>query len=392
MRVKTWKQLTLNWSSMMVLLLAVVFLLQLALGLQNTAFNNFANDIVGISPAQLGLVQSIREVPGLLTVVLIGAVSFMSQSTVVGICGLLISAGLVWFGLTTTFAQLIGATLVLSIGFHMLHPMQSAMILSGSEKGEKGLRMGQFSGAQAAATLLAIGGVYLIAEWFTGRLYFQIIFWTAAVLAAAAAVLMLLQGDRQRAKIRMPAFVLRRQYMSFYVLRLLTASQRHVFNTFAIFLLVHEYGVTVQAVAVLMAASNGLAIFVRPAIGRLVDLWGTRATLILGYAIATVTTLAYAFVAYLPILYLAYTLGTLVTAMETAITVHLDDIADDADVAPSLAMGSTINHILGLIIPVVGGALWSGIGYHATFTMGAMVTLVCVFYCTTLPRKPAAAG
>ncbi|MFO8061003.1 MAG: MFS transporter, partial [Bacillota bacterium] len=371
--MKKWKMLTSNWGSMMVLLFSVIFLLRLAIGLQTTAFNNFANDIVGVSPAQLGLVQSIREVPGLLTVALIGAVTFMSHSTVVGLCGLMVAAGLVWFGLTTTFAQMIGATLVMSIGFHMLHPMQSAMVLSLSNRGQKGLRMGQFSGAQAGATLLAIVIVYAVAEWFTGQLYYQIIFWTAALLAAVAGVLMLVRGRASgEVRIRVPAFVFRRQYMSFYILRLLTASQRHVFSTFAVFLVVHEYGVSVQTVAVLMAVSNGLAIFVRPLIGRLVDLWGTRTTLVLGYSVATGTALTYAFVQVLMILYVAYCLDTLVTGMETAVSVHLDDIADDADVAPSLAMGSTINHILGLIIPVIGGALWSAIGYHATFTMAAV--------------------
>lgn len=341
----------------------------------------------------MGFVQSIREVPGLLTVVLIGAVSFLSQSSVVGICGIFIAMGLALHSFSATFLQLLGATIVLSIGFHMLYPMQGAMILSLSAKGEKGLRMGQFSGAQAAASLVAIGTVYLLAEWFTDVTYYRIIFWIAAVMALIAGVLMLLQGKREgRNEVRVPTFVFRRNYMSFYVLRLLTASQRHVFNTFAVFLMVHEYGISVQTVAILMAVSNGLAIYVRPMIGRLVDAWGPRGTLIAGYSVATGTALVYAFVPVLYLLYIAYCLDALVAGLETAISVHLDQIADTADIAPSLAMGSTINHILGLIIPVVGGMLWHSLGYHATFIMGAAVTLVCVIYSSTLKRPAQAAG
>lgn len=377
----------------MIVLFISIFLMQLALGIQRTAFNNFANDIIGVSPAQLGFVQSIREVPGLLTVVLIGAVSFLSQSSVIGICGIFIAAGLAWHAFSSTFLQLIGATIVLSIGFHMLYPMQGAMILSLAKKGEKGLRMGQFSGAQAAASLVAIGSVYLLAEWFTDVTYYQIIFWIAAVLALAAGVLMLVQGKKEgRAEVRVPTFVFRRNYMSFYVLRLLTASQRHVFNTFAVFLMVHEYGISVQTVAILMAVSNGLAIYVRPLIGRVVDAWGPRGALVAGYSVATGTALIYAFVPVLQLLYIAYCLDALVAGLETAISVHLDQIADTADIAPSLAMGSTINHILGLIIPVVGGMLWHSIGYHATFIMGAAVTLVCVIYSSTLKGPAEAVG
>ncbi len=372
----------------MLVLFVAVFLVQLSLGIQRTAFNNFANDIIGVTPSQLGYINAVREIPGLLTVVLIGLVSSLSQSVVVGICGMLIGIGLVWHGVSSTFAQLVGATLVFSIGFHMFYPMQASLVLSLADKGSKGRRMGQFGGAQAAASLAAIVIVYTLAEWLSGVLYYRIIFWAAAALAVFGGGLMLVKGRAgSPAEVSVARYVFRRKYMSFYVLRLLSASQRHVFNTFAVYLMVREFGITVQTVAILMAVSNAFAIYVRPAIGRLVDSWGTRATLVLGYSVGTATAITYAFVPYLFILYVAYCFDALVAGMETAINVHLDNIAPDSDVAPSLAMGGTINHILGLVIPVVGGTLWAAVGYQATFLMGAAVTLICVLYSTTLPGR-----
>ncbi len=377
-------------SDLLVLFLAV-FLIQLALGLQRTTFNNFAHDILGLLPSEVGLAGSIREVPGLFTVILIASIAFLRQSVVVGLSGLVVAVGLFLFGIVGDLSGLLLAVVILSIGFHVLGPVQAAMVLSLSKAGEKGRRMGQFSGAQAAASLLAVGLVFGIAELTADVAYYRTIFWGAAILALAGGVLMLMRaGTAEKNRPRVDRFVYRREYMSYYVLRLLTASQRHIFFTFAVFLMVREYGMNVQTTAILMGVSHALGMYVRPAIGRVVDRFGTAVTIRWGYAVATGTALVYAFVPVLGILYIAYCIDALVASMEVAISVHLDDIARPPDMASSLALGSTINHILGLIVPIVGGILWDVVNYRATFIMGAALTLIVVVYTRFMPaHKPA---
>ncbi|TVM28068.1 MFS transporter, partial [Oceanidesulfovibrio marinus] len=41
-----------------------------------------------------------------------------------------------------------------------------------------------------------------------------------------------------------------------------------------------------------------------------------------------------------------------------AIRTYFQKIADPADIAPSMAVGFTINHIAAVLIPVLGGILW----------------------------------
>ncbi len=380
----------------LLVLFAAAFLMQLALGLQRTTFNNFSNDILGILPSGIGLAGSVREIPGLFTVFVVAAVAYLRQSVIVGLCGLVIAVGLFAHGLSTDISGLLIAVVIMSVGFHTLGPVQSTMVLSLARRGEKGRRMGQFSAAQAGAALLAVFLVYILAEFFSGVVYYRVIFWGAAILAVAGGTLILRRASTgEKPTIRPQRFVYRRQYMSFYVLRLLTASQRHIFFTFAVFLMVREYGMNVQTTAVLMGVSNALGLYVRPAIGRIVDRFGTRTAIRWGYSVATCTALVYAFVPVLWILYLAYCIDALIASLEVAISVHLDDIAEDVHMAPTLALGSTINHILGLIVPIVGGILWDAINFQATFIMGASITLLVVLYTRFMPARsglqPAAA-
>ncbi len=375
-------------------LLISVFLVNLALGIQQTAYNNFVNDIIGIDPAELGFVQSVREIPGLFTVVLIGAVSILSQSLIFGFCAILLGAGLILHGTVTTVPQLVLAIVIISIGFHMIYPVQAAMTLAAAKAGEKGRRMGQFQGAQAGAFVTGTVLVYLLANVLSGAGYYRFLYWTAGLLAMAAGANMLLTRGFQRPPPahKVPRFLFRPEYRSFYILRLISASQRHMFVTFAVFLLVHTYGIHVQQVAILMGVSNGLAIYIRPMIGRLVDAWGTQKTITAGYTVATATALTYAFVPVLPLLYVAYCIDNWMMGMDMAISVHLDEIARPQDLAPTLALGGTLNHILGIIIPFVGGIIWQVFSFQYTFILGALISAFSIYLVQRFPQAPVPAA
>jgi MFS family permease len=55
--------------------------------------------------------------------------------------------------------------------------------------------------------------------------------------------------------------------------------------------------------------------------------------------------------------------------MSIAIRTYFQKIADPADVAPSMAVGFTINHIAAVVIPPLGGLIWT-FDYRLTFYLG----------------------
>jgi len=58
-----------------------------------------------------------------------------------------------------------------------------------------------------------------------------------------------------------------------------------------------------------------------------------------------------------------------------AIRTFFQKIGDPPDIAPSMAVGFTINHIGAVIFPVIGGLLWM-VDYRIPFVLGALFSLI----------------
>ena len=58
-----------------------------------------------------------------------------------------------------------------------------------------------------------------------------------------------------------------------------------------------------------------------------------------------------------------------------AIKTFFQKIADPRDIAPSMAVGFTINHIAAVVLPVLGGLTWM-IDYRIPFVAGAVLAAI----------------
>lgn len=58
-----------------------------------------------------------------------------------------------------------------------------------------------------------------------------------------------------------------------------------------------------------------------------------------------------------------------------AIRTYFQKVADPKDIAPSMAVGFTINHIAAVVLPTIGGFLWM-IDYRIPFWVGAAMSMV----------------
>ncbi|MEE8478427.1 MAG: MFS transporter, partial [Candidatus Neomarinimicrobiota bacterium] len=57
------------------------------------------------------------------------------------------------------------------------------------------------------------------------------------------------------------------------------------------------------------------------------------------------------------------------------IRTYFQKIGDVKDIAPSMAVGFTINHIAAVIIPAIGGLMWI-MDYRIPFIAGAFMSLI----------------
>ena len=60
-----------------------------------------------------------------------------------------------------------------------------------------------------------------------------------------------------------------------------------------------------------------------------------------------------------------------------AIRTFFQKIADNSDIAPTMALGVTINHVAAVVVPFVGGVLWM-FNYRVPFYMGIGFALCSV--------------
>ncbi len=352
-------------------LLAAVFLLQMALSTQRTVFSNFVVDDLGITADQLGWVEAVREIPGLLTIVLVMSMVLLAPTVLAGISTLFVSAGLLLYAATTNMPSLLLATTVYSIGFHLFFPLQSAMCLSLSQPHERGKRLGQVAGTIAAGTVFAALIVRVFADILTYR---QILTYAAVFSVLACAVFWgtSVRGVRKLSR----GIVYRAAYMPYYALRFLAGARRQIFVTFAAFALVSLYDTSLAAMSTLYLVCNGINILLKPRLGQVVDVWGERKALTFNYVLVTVTFLGYALWQNQYALFALFVVDSSLSGFDVALNTLLAKLAPSDDIAPSLAMGSTLEHVTGFLAPVLGGYLWVRFAPQATFLAGATLCVI----------------
>ncbi len=196
----------------------------------------------------------------------------------------------------------------------------------------------------------------------------------ALVLVGAAALLFMTRTE----VVKRPRLLVRRRYGIYYALTLLDGSRRQIFSTFAVFLLAQNYHLDVQQLVPLLIFNGLVTAVATPYIGRLIDRYGERRMLALNYACLIPLFAGYALVHNLFVLGALYCLDNAFFAFGLGINSYLGRIAPPEDLTPSLVMGSTVNHIAAVGVPVVGGLLWAKIGYEVTFLAGAATCLLSV--------------
>jgi len=367
-------------------IIAASFLLNLSFGAYRSVFNNFAVDELDISAGMFGLLEGIREIPGLLSILLIALAARMRDERVYAISGGLIGAGIWMYASAHSYMDLVFATLVQSSGFHMWSVIQDSLVIRAVAQDDRARRLGQINSVAAAATVIGMAVVLTSQRWVGLRSFF--IFAGIAGIVGGAVALFMRPPRAHQSAVR---FVFRARYQSYYVLTLLSGARRHIVLTFASFALVKLYGASVQTMATLLIVHSILAVFTRPAIGRIIDRVGEQRALSLNYAIVAAVFLGYALIRSPIFVYGLFIADNLLTGFDIAISTHAGRIIPREELSASLATGSTINHIFGVTVPVVGGLLWEWFGPVVPFVMGAAIVLVAMAYSWNLDARTARA-
>jgi predicted MFS family arabinose efflux permease len=169
--------------------------------------------------------------------------------------------------------------------------------------------------------------------------------------------------------------IFRKAYWLFYFLTFMGGARRQIFMAFAVFLLVKKFQFSIHEVTALFVINNAINYFLSPLIGKAIIRFGERKVLSLEYASLIFIFLAYATVESKTVVALLYILDHIFFNFAIAIRTYFQKVSDPRDIAPSMAVGFTINHLAAVFLPAVGGLLWM-IDYRIPFLAGACLSLV----------------
>lgn len=368
------KAVTLSKSSRRMLLFLVLLAVASTVGFQawRTLLNNFAVDVAGINGAEMGIIQSVREIPGFLALLVIYALLIIKEHRLAALSVAILGFGTALAGYMPTFAGLIFTTLVMSFGFHYYETLNQSLTLQYFGHTEAPLVFGRVRSIVAITNIVV--GVSIF--WAADHMSYQQMFLAAGVFTVAVALLCSTRDPRDsEVSPQHKEMVFRKKYWLFYALTFLSGGRRQIFVAFAVFLLVQKFGYSLTEVTALFMANNAINTIANPMIGRAVNRFGERTVLTVEYSALVIVFAGYAVTESALVAGALYILDNIFYNFSMAIKTFFQKIVDKPDIAPSMAVGFTINHIAAVAIPAMGGAIWL-IGYRWVFWGAAAMSLV----------------
>lgn len=347
-------------------------------------FVPFLNDSLGTTPMQLGILEGIRETPGLIAALMAGILVLLPETRVagigLGICGL----GIALTATQSKFWPIVVVTTFWSIGFHLWSSVSPAITLHLAKGMNEGRHFGRMRSVGAIATIVALGISWLASRIL--KLDYHTYFWIAGAAIMVGGVLLLMLSHHASGGTRQP-LIFRREYGLYYVLQFLEGCRRQIFGIFALFTLVMVYDVPVETILLLRFANSILSAVAAPHMGAFMDKVGEKKPLTI-YAITIILLfLGYATIQNVFVLYALYIIDNVLFTFSIGFNLYLNRIVRPGELTPSLAMGVTMNHVAAVSLPVIGAFVWQQTGnYQLSFYMGMGLAVMALIATRKMPE------
>ena len=398
--------------------LTLMLLFGVAVGIFTGILNNYLYEILAIDRVGRGIVEFPRELPGLLLFVLVGLMHHFTEKRMLRTAFVISTGGLlllVLFG--TARIPSILFIVLWSTGEHLLMPVRQSISIHAARPGNEGLAMGttasvanigQVVGHYSIPVLflvlrsLGVFGADAGAERGAGAAVepgggvfgpFQLAFLLAAILTTVGIALSFRVAATQRS-VRRPRIFIRKRYWKYYVLEAFYGARKQVFLTFAPYVLIIVYGARTELIATLYGIWSLATIFVGPLFGKLLDKVGYRVILIVDATLLMLLCFVYGFahrilpmdVAFV-VVCIVFVLDAILFVVGMARAMYARTLSEtQEEVTAALSTGISVNHLISIVIAIIGGVLWERLGMETLFTVAALFGAGSAVFSFTLPR------
>ena len=366
---------------------SLLFLIAVAVPLSFAAWqvllNNFAVERAAFTGAEIGVLQSLREVPGLLAFTAVFLLLLVRQQSLAYLSLIFLGLGTAVAGFFPSALGLYVTTVVMSVGFHYLETLNQSLSMQWLPKERAPAILGQLAGARSFATLAVLGSLWLVLTFLEADyLWLYLVPGALTVVLGAFAAWWYPHFRDEVAQHK--KLILRREYALYYGLVLLAGARRQIFVVFAGFLMVEKFGFHVENMVVLFLVTAALNTWVAPLIGKAVLKWGEKRALTFEYLGLIGIFVGYAFVENVWLAFALYIADHLLFSMAIAMKTYFQKSADPADYAATAGVSFTINHLVAVILPAVLGVVWIT-SPQSVFFIGAGFALLSLVLVRRIP-------
>ena len=376
-----------SWQSPVMLLTMMTIAMPIAFNAWTALLNNFVVERAAFTGIEIGILQSLREVPGFIAFTTVFVLLVLKEQTFAVLSLALLGIGVALTGFFPTAYGLYFTTVVMSLGFHYFEAIKQSLALQWLSKEEAPQVFGKLISIAAVTSLIIYAVLWVLLEIF--ELDYVWNFLIAGVICFGLAIVIWLGfphfsgGTKQHNRI-----ILRKRYWLYYALIFFSGARRQIFMVFAAFLMVEKFGYSAAQVTMLFLINYTFNWLFAERIGIAIRNIGERMALTIEYGGLIMVFTAYAYVENAYLAAGLYIVDHMFFALYIAMTTYFHKIADPADLASSAGVSFTINHIAAVIIPAALGLVWV-VSSSAVFLIGTGFAVCSLALSQNVPNNPA---
>ncbi|MGF1734691.1 MFS transporter [Photobacterium satsumensis] len=375
-----------SWKTPQNFLILISIIVPVAFSSWQALLNNFVIEEAAFTGADIGLLQSVREIPGFLAFTAVFVLMFIREQRFMILSLAMLTLGVAITGFFPSVSGLLMTTLLMSTGFHYFETLKQSLSLQWLSKDEAPEVLGKLISVGALASLCTYGSLWLMLEQF--ELPFKWVYLITGVAAFGILIFVATAFPQFKSETaQTKKLVFRKRYWLYYALTFMSGARRQIFIVFAGFLMVEKFGYSAADITLLFLINYLFNWLFAKKIGRFIGQVGERKALVFEYVGLIVVFAGYAIVEQAEVAAILYVVDHLFFALALAMKTYFQKIADPADMASTAGVAFTINHIAAVVIPVSFGLLWLT-SPSSVFLAGAVMAGVSLLLSLNIPSKP----
>lgn len=348
--------------------------------------NNFVIERAAFTGVEIGILQSLREVPGFLAFTTVFLLLIVREQIFAVIALALLGIGVALSGMFPSVIGLYLTTVLMSTGFHYFEVLKQSLALQWYKKADAPQALGKLISVGSVTSLAVYAVLWVLLQAL--ELDYIWIFVLAGGLCMALAVFMwfgfpVFKSEHEQTT----KLVLRKRYWLYYALQFFGGARRQIFTVFAAFLMVEKFGYSAAQVALLFLINYVFNWLFAERIGALIGRMGERRALSIEYVGLILVFTAYAFVENPYVGAALYVIDHMFFALSIAMSTYFQKIASPEDIASSAGVSFTINHIAAVIVPAALGLVWI-VSPSIVFLIGTGFAVSSLVLSQNIPSRP----